>query len=667
MAENVGWAYLQIVPSTRGFRDKLASQINDDLKSVGRQGGSAYGRGFENSASEHVHRTAETTRTSLTSALGDVLTAVGAFSKTAGNMFARLAASVRAVGMSMGRIGAVAAIALPVVAVAAAEIIGQFVALASAAGTAAASIAAAFGALAIGAMLYAQTERGKEALAAFKAAATRILTGAAEPLFISFDKALNQITELLASIKPALVRVFTVLGATVETFVGRATSALAQLAPAFATFATGATSIARGLSSMFGLIASKVGPALAEFGASISRVGEKLGKNLGRAIADLLPRIIDLAERALPMLRAALRALWWGLSAVVALGNFFINTLGVLIRSVNFVRIKVLQLAKSLISLGNILPGVSVKMGKAAIEARIAAIEEANAAVNARFWGNEADTTAARLREMARSTRRATARTRDYIDTILRALQINISYQAQLDQTTRELREGAATLNLYTKEGRQNARAIVRLIQRGQQQIEMYKKQERGLFFVIAKTKDYTRQLLNAAHAAGVSTKALFDLIAAQHSVPPTVRSRIEDNFASTKAQVSALLRLIYDIPQKVTTTHILNTVVGVGGAIHPGFDATPFRAAGGPVAEDHPYIVGEKGPELFVPQQSGRIVPNNQLTDDRPDPAGALSPYAGLPPITINTTDRNESIADMVHEALFTLRVATRSGMVSQ
>ena len=39
-----------------------------------------------------------------------------------------------------------------------------------------------------------------------------------------------------------------------------------------------------------------------------------------------------------------------------------------------------------------------------------------------------------------------------------------------------------------------------------------------------------------------------------------------------------------------------------------------PGRAAGGPVANGTPYIVGERGPELFVPNSSGSIVPNNQL-----------------------------------------------------
>jgi hypothetical protein len=37
-------------------------------------------------------------------------------------------------------------------------------------------------------------------------------------------------------------------------------------------------------------------------------------------------------------------------------------------------------------------------------------------------------------------------------------------------------------------------------------------------------------------------------------------------------------------------------------------------RAAGGPVAAGMPYIVGERGPELFMSNVNGRIVPNSQL-----------------------------------------------------
>lgn len=43
-----------------------------------------------------------------------------------------------------------------------------------------------------------------------------------------------------------------------------------------------------------------------------------------------------------------------------------------------------------------------------------------------------------------------------------------------------------------------------------------------------------------------------------------------------------------------------------------PIFDL--FKAKGGPVSAGQPYIVGEKGPELFVPGATGTIIPNNNL-----------------------------------------------------
>jgi phage-related minor tail protein len=39
-----------------------------------------------------------------------------------------------------------------------------------------------------------------------------------------------------------------------------------------------------------------------------------------------------------------------------------------------------------------------------------------------------------------------------------------------------------------------------------------------------------------------------------------------------------------------------------------------PGKARGGPVFSGQPYMVGERGPELFMPNRSGSIVPNGQL-----------------------------------------------------
>jgi len=66
-----------------------------------------------------------------------------------------------------------------------------------------------------------------------------------------------------------------------------------------------------------------------------------------------------------------------------------------------------------------------------------------------------------------------------------------------------------------------------------------------------------------------------------------------------------------------------------------------PGRASGGPVSANRPYLVGERGPELFAPSSSGHIIPNHAL--------GGSSIVVN---ITANGTSERE-FADMVLRAL--------------
>ena len=63
------------------------------------------------------------------------------------------------------------------------------------------------------------------------------------------------------------------------------------------------------------------------------------------------------------------------------------------------------------------------------------------------------------------------------------------------------------------------------------------------------------------------------------------------------------LMRMVF---QQTVTAPL---AAGISGAILKG-----FRAEGGPVNSGSPYVVGEKGPELFVPHSSGSIVPNGAM-----------------------------------------------------
>jgi hypothetical protein len=91
-------------------------------------------------------------------------------------------------------------------------------------------------------------------------------------------------------------------------------------------------------------------------------------------------------------------------------------------------------------------------------------------------------------------------------------------------------------------------------------------------------------------------------------------------NFADfTRAIIADLIR----IQMQLMVSKLFSMAIGaiVSPMITPG--TSPFiagppapRAEGGDVFSDTPYIVGERGPEMFVPQRNGTIIPNNKLGD---------------------------------------------------
>jgi len=87
-----------------------------------------------------------------------------------------------------------------------------------------------------------------------------------------------------------------------------------------------------------------------------------------------------------------------------------------------------------------------------------------------------------------------------------------------------------------------------------------------------------------------------------------------------------------------------------LGGFVGVGIP-NPFggaRAAGGPVSAGMPYLVGERGPELFVPRGNGTIVPNNAI-------GGAVNVYVTYAP-TVSLMDQSEArdrLAPLIREAL--------------
>ncbi len=84
-----------------------------------------------------------------------------------------------------------------------------------------------------------------------------------------------------------------------------------------------------------------------------------------------------------------------------------------------------------------------------------------------------------------------------------------------------------------------------------------------------------------------------------------TIGSAFASSAASALSNWESVGDLFKNIANQVSSS-VISTVVRAGVS-----SLITGRAAGGPVTGGTPYIVGERGPELFVPQTSGHIDPN--------------------------------------------------------
>ena len=95
-------------------------------------------------------------------------------------------------------------------------------------------------------------------------------------------------------------------------------------------------------------------------------------------------------------------------------------------------------------------------------------------------------------------------------------------------------------------------------------------------------------------------------------------------NFAKTgkfefKGFINSILEMllrsqVQQLIAKVFNIGSLGSASGGGGGLFGGKIIPGLLATGGPVSGRRPYIVGERGPELFIPGGNGSMVPNSAL-----------------------------------------------------
>jgi hypothetical protein len=106
----------------------------------------------------------------------------------------------------------------------------------------------------------------------------------------------------------------------------------------------------------------------------------------------------------------------------------------------------------------------------------------------------------------------------------------------------------------------------------------------------------------------------------------PTIQEQMDDLAKNTMKNMSdglmgvvkgtvklkdAFRNMALDIINQMIQMFVIDKITGGFLSFAKGITG---KAIGGPVQSGQPYMVGERGPEMFVPNQSGSIVPNNKM-----------------------------------------------------
>lgn len=125
--------------------------------------------------------------------------------------------------------------------------------------------------------------------------------------------------------------------------------------------------------------------------------------------------------------------------------------------------------------------------------------------------------------------------------------------------------------------------------------------------------RDYFKQVRKQAEETGEKITTVADMIG----------DKFGDAFMAmvdgTKSVKDAFRAMAIDIIKELYRVFVVKQITGfITSAVSkafPTFGGLPMKAIGGPVQRGNPYIVGERGPELFVPSRTGSIVPNNGMS----------------------------------------------------
>lgn len=131
----------------------------------------------------------------------------------------------------------------------------------------------------------------------------------------------------------------------------------------------------------------------------------------------------------------------------------------------------------------------------------------------------------------------------------------------------------------------------------------------------IIEANDALDQLSADYVKTGIDIDDITDKIAESGKEMKELFDDVREGIADAIVEGESFKGVLSSILKQIAKTNILKALGGKDGTGGiGGMLSGLFRARGGPVTANRPYIVGERGPELFTPSGSGSITPNHRM-----------------------------------------------------
>lgn len=264
--------------------------------------------------------------------------------------------------------------------------------------------------------------------------------------------------------------------------------------------------------------------------------------------------------------------------------------------------------------------GASLEQLQALFPKYQAAVKAAGteAATTAAFTGKLADQTTATGKAAADATISIddlAQAVSDYGNAALDSRQSSRAYEAAIDDASAAAKDNGKTLDINTEKGRANADALDGIATAGLKMADSIVKnggtqeQFRGS---LVKTRN---DLVKAGQRFGLTREQARKYADSILKIPAKVSTTITSNATQQTARIKELAARIRGIPDgQYTVYEILRSEDRRDAATaRRGAGAIGRRAAGGPATQGVPYVVGETGKEIFVPQETGYILPEGK------------------------------------------------------